>query len=68
MSASPLPGRNLPWALVLGILIVIALYVAVNMAYLHALPMADILAANSTAHPTATSVASRAAVAALGHE
>jgi APA family basic amino acid/polyamine antiporter len=60
------PGRNLPWALVAGILIVIGLYVAVNIAYLYALPMADILTANSTAHPTSTSVASRAAVAALG--
>jgi APA family basic amino acid/polyamine antiporter len=60
------PARNLPWALVVGILIVIGLYVAVNIAYLYALPMADIVAANSTAHPTATSVASRAAVAALG--
>jgi basic amino acid/polyamine antiporter, APA family len=60
------PGRNLPWALVVGILTVIGLYVAVNIAYLHVLPMEDILTANSTAHPTAPSVASRAAVAALG--
>jgi amino acid transporter len=60
------PGRNLPWALALGMLIVTGLYVAVNMAYLHVLPMADILTANSTAHPTAPSVASRAAMAALG--
>ena len=60
------PGRNLPWALTLGMLIVIGLYAAVNLAYLHILPMADILTANSTAHPMAPSVASRAAVAALG--
>jgi len=60
------PGRNLPWALVVGMLVVIGLYVAVNLAYLHVLPMRDILAANSTAHPAAPSVASLAAVAALG--
>ena len=60
------PGRNLPWALMAGMLIVIGLYVAVNIAYLHVLPMEDILTANSTAHPAAPSVASRAAVAALG--
>ena len=60
------PGRNLPWALVLGMLIVIGLYVAVNIAYLQVLPMEDILMANSTAHPTAPSVAGRAAVTALG--
>jgi APA family basic amino acid/polyamine antiporter len=58
--------RTLPWALTVGVLMVVGLYVAVNLAYLHALPLGEILAANSTAHPTATSVASRAAMAALG--
>lgn len=58
--------RTLPWALTVGVLIVVGLYVAVNLAYLHALPLREILSANSTAHPTATSVASRAAMAALG--
>jgi basic amino acid/polyamine antiporter, APA family len=37
-----------------------------NVAYLYVLPMGDILTANSSAHPTASSVASRAALAALG--
>jgi len=60
------PERNLPWALTLGMLIVIGLYVAVNLAYLYVLPLDDILTANSTAHPAASSVASRAAVAVLG--
>ncbi len=60
------PERNLPWALTAGMLIVIALFVAVNLAYLHVLPLTDIMTANSTAHPTAPSVASRAAVAVLG--
>ncbi len=60
------PTRTLPWALVMGILTVIGLYVALNVAYLHVLPMQEILTANSTAYPAAPSVASRAAVAALG--
>jgi len=60
------PRRNLPWALVAGILTVIGLYVGLNVAYLHVLPMQDILTGNSTAYPLAPSVASRAAVAALG--
>ncbi len=60
------PERNLPWALTTGMLIVIALFVAVNLAYLRVLPLSDIMTANSTAHPTAPSVASRAAVAVLG--
>jgi APA family basic amino acid/polyamine antiporter len=60
------PERNLPWALTLGILVVIVLFAAVNLAYLHVLPLADIMTSNSTAYPTAPSVASRAAAAALG--
>jgi basic amino acid/polyamine antiporter, APA family len=58
--------RTVPWALLWGILAVIGLYLLVNAAYLYVLPMRDILTANSAAHPTASSVASRAALAALG--
>jgi APA family basic amino acid/polyamine antiporter len=58
--------RNLPTALVFGVLAAVALYVGVNLAYLHVLSFADIQAGNSTAHPEASSVASRAAIAALG--
>jgi APA family basic amino acid/polyamine antiporter len=58
--------RTVPWALFWGILGVIGLYVMVNIAYLYVLPMGDILSANSAAHPTASSVASRAALTALG--
>jgi len=58
--------RNLPWALTVGMVIVMALFVAANLAYLSVLPLSDILSANSTAYPTAPSVASRAAVASLG--
>jgi APA family basic amino acid/polyamine antiporter len=58
--------QTVPWALLWGILVVICLYVMVNVAYIYILPMGDILTANSAAHPTAPSVASRAALAALG--
>jgi amino acid transporter len=58
--------RTLPWALTVGVLTVIGMYVAANLGYLHALSMADILSANSTIHPNATSIGSRAANAALG--
>jgi APA family basic amino acid/polyamine antiporter len=58
--------RNLPWALVVGIGVVIAIYLLANVAYLQSLPMADVLTSNSTAFPNAASIASRAAVAALG--
>ena len=60
------PERSLPWALVLGISTALVIYLAANFAYLHSLSMHEIVTANSTAHPTATSIASRAAVAALG--
>ena len=60
------PQRNLPWALVLGMLMIIGLYVAANITLLHALSLQDILSANSSAHPEATSFASRAAAAAFG--
>jgi APA family basic amino acid/polyamine antiporter len=58
--------QSLPWALVVGIGVVIVIYLLANVAYLHALPMADVLTSNSTAFPNAASIASRAAVAALG--
>ena len=58
--------HSVPWALLRGILSVIALYVLVNVAYLYVLPISDIVTANSSANPTASSVASRAALAALG--
>ncbi len=58
--------RSLPWALVVGIGIVIAIYLLANVAYLRALPMSDVLTSNSTAFPNAASIASRAAVATLG--
>jgi APA family basic amino acid/polyamine antiporter len=58
--------RTLPWALVIGLGVVITIYLLANVAYLHALPMSDVLTSNSTAFPNAASVASRAAVATLG--
>jgi APA family basic amino acid/polyamine antiporter len=60
------PRRNLPWALIVGTLIVIGLYVAANAAYLHVLSADEILSANSSAHPNASSIASRAAIDTLG--
>ncbi len=57
---------TVPWALTWGIVGVIALYLLANLAYLHVLPLSAIQGANSTAHPAAPSVASRAALAALG--
>ncbi len=60
------PQRNLPRAIVGGTLLVLALYLMINVAYLYALPFSQVVSANSTAHPEAPSVAARAAQTFLG--
>jgi len=54
------PQRNLPRAIVGGTLVVLALYLLINTAYLYALPLWQVASANSTAYPEAPSVAARA--------
>jgi basic amino acid/polyamine antiporter, APA family len=60
------PQRNLPRAIVGGTLLVLGLYVAINAAYLYALPFWQVASANSTAYPDAPSVAARAVQTFLG--
>jgi len=60
------PQRNLPRAIVGGTLLVLALYLAINTAYLYALPFWQVASANSTAYPDAPSVAARAVQTFLG--
>ncbi len=60
------PQRNLPRAIVGGTLLVLALYLLINTAYLYALPFAQVASANSTAYPQAPSVAARATHTFLG--
>lgn len=57
------PRRNVPLAMVLGILVVGALYMAMNMTYLYALPLGEIAQHETIAHAAATTLFSpRAAV------
>jgi APA family basic amino acid/polyamine antiporter len=58
--------HTLPWALIVGLVASMLLYLALNEAYLHVLTLDQILGSSSTAHPDAPSVASRAASEALG--
>jgi APA family basic amino acid/polyamine antiporter len=58
--------RVLPWALVTGVAVATALYIGANLAFIHTLPMQEIVTANSTAYPTAPSVASKAVQRVLG--
>jgi basic amino acid/polyamine antiporter, APA family len=57
------PRRNVPLAMVLGILVVGAIYMAMNMTYLYALPLGEIAQHETIAHAAATALFSpRAAV------
>src|SRR5580658_9973840 len=60
------PQRNVPRAIVGGALLVLALYLTINTAYLYALPFWQVASANSTAYPDAPSVAARAVHTFLG--
>ena len=55
------PERNIPRALIYGMLIVIVVYLITNLAYFYALPFSEILTANSTAYRDALPVAAKAA-------
>jgi APA family basic amino acid/polyamine antiporter len=60
------PGRNIPRALVGGMIVVMLIYCLANLAYFYALPVGDVVTSNSTAHPNALPVASKAAQSFLG--
>jgi basic amino acid/polyamine antiporter, APA family len=60
------PGRNVPRALIGGMVAVMAIYCAANLAYFYALPWADVLTSNSTAHRDALPIATKAAQTAFG--
>jgi APA family basic amino acid/polyamine antiporter len=60
------PQRNLPRAIIGGTLLVLAVYLLINTAYLYALPFWAVASANSTAYPDAPSVAARAVRTFLG--
>ncbi len=59
-------ARNVPRALIVGVLCVLALYGLVNVAYFYALPFHEVATANSTAYRDALPVASKAAATFLG--
>src|SRR5262249_40935288 len=42
------PGRNIPRALIYGMILVMAIYCLANLAYFYALPFGEVVTANST--------------------
>ena len=61
------PERNIPRALIYGMLLVILVYLVTNLAYFYALPFGEVLTANSTAYRDALPVAAKAAQAFWSH-
>jgi APA family basic amino acid/polyamine antiporter len=55
------PERNVPRALIYGMVIVILVYLVTNLAFFYALPFSEVLTANSTAYRDALPVAAKAA-------
>ncbi len=60
------PGRNIPRALIFGMIIVMAVYCLLNLAYFYALPFGDIVTSNSTQYREALPVSAKAAQTFLG--
>jgi APA family basic amino acid/polyamine antiporter len=60
------PQRNVPRGLIMGMLVVLVVYLLANLSYFYALPVGEVLTSNSTAHPDALPVATKAAQTFLG--
>ncbi len=60
------PQRNVPRALITGVLVVVAVYLLMNVAYFVALPFDEAVTANSDLYPDALPIATKAAQTFLG--
>jgi APA family basic amino acid/polyamine antiporter len=60
------PQRNVPRGLITGMLVVLVVYLLANLSYFYALPVGEVVTSNSTAHPDALPVATKAAQTFLG--
>ncbi|HKV96477.1 MAG TPA: amino acid permease, partial [Gammaproteobacteria bacterium] len=60
------PQRNLPLALIVGVLVVLVVYILINAAYLRALPLPQLAASKSIASDAATVVMGRAGASVVG--
>jgi APA family basic amino acid/polyamine antiporter len=62
------PGRNVPRALIGGMIVVMAIYLLANLAYFYALPFSEILTSNSTKFRDALPVSTKAAQTVFGEQ
>lgn len=62
------PGRNIPRALILGMVAVMVIYCSLNLAYFYALPFDQVVTSNSTTYRNALPVATNASQTFLGDQ
>lgn len=60
------PGRNIPRALIYGMIIVMVIYCLLNLSYFYALPFSEVITSNSTKFRDALPVSAKAAQTFLG--
>lgn len=60
------PGRNIPRALIGGMVAILLIYCLANLAYFYALPFSEVLTSNSTQYRDALPVAAKASKGFLG--
>ncbi|MCI0388768.1 MAG: amino acid permease [Acidobacteria bacterium] len=60
------PGRNVPRALIIGMIVVMLIYCLANLAYFYALPIGEVLTSNSTKFRDALPVATKASQTVFG--
>jgi len=60
------PGRNLPRALIGGMITIVLIYCLANLAYFYALPFSEVVTSNSTQYRDAMPVAAKASQGFLG--
>jgi APA family basic amino acid/polyamine antiporter len=60
------PGRNIPRALIVGMIVIILIYCLANLAYFYALPFDEVVSSSSTSHRDALPVAAKASQSFLG--
>jgi APA family basic amino acid/polyamine antiporter len=60
------PGRNIPRALIVGMIVIILIYCLANLAYFYALPFDEVVTSSSTSHRDALPVAAKASQSFLG--
>ncbi|MCI0525713.1 MAG: amino acid permease [Acidobacteria bacterium] len=60
------PGRNIPRALIIGMIIIIVVYCILNLSYFYSLPFGEVVTSNSTSYREALPVSAKAAQTFMG--